>query len=591
VSRSTALILELAPELARTNRGRLGPVTSNRSFAAHVNEAIAASASAVTSRVVRWGGWTLVCWITLFWRLGYPSFWDPDEAHYAETTREMLAAHNWFVPTFNGQPFFDKPFLFHTLQMISFTLFGANELAARLVPAVAALALIGTTAWLGTELLGVEVAELGALMLAVMPAMFALSAYAIVDMAFSAFVFGGVSLIAVAALKHRPGLQYPGYLLLAFAVLTKGPLALVLTGLAFGLSLIFAPTARNRLFALRWEVGLCGILLVSAPWFIWMWLRYGHAFVDGYVLRENLWLYARPLYDRRPRYFYYLPVLATGLLPWTLILVGRAVDYLRGIRSAEAERLLWAWVVAVVGFFSFSLFKYDHYAFPAAPALCLLTAHSWHQVRGAPSLRPYAGAAIGCFSAGAMMIVVGALLVPVIPGLPLELPRLALLVPISLIVGGLVTTVGVVRHRWHMPAIPVGIVAGFLAAYAVIVMVGFPAFERAKPVKAIAQFVATTAEPTDRIASYRLNRWTNSWRFYVERPSLFLDDPRDLQQFFQQPGRAYCAMFESDYRQLAHEDLSLRIVYRREGLFVTTGRGLRQKHPQGWRTFVVITNQ
>src|SRR5262249_14999612 len=162
--------------------------------------------------------WILVLWITLFWRLGYPSFWDPDEAHYAETTREMLAAHNWFLPTFNGQPFFDKPFLFHTLQMVSFAMFGANEFAARLVPAVAALTLIGTTAWLGMEIFSIEVAELGALMLAVMPAMFALSSYAIVDMVFSAFLFGGVSFVTVAAIKDRPRLQYVGYLLIALAV-------------------------------------------------------------------------------------------------------------------------------------------------------------------------------------------------------------------------------------------------------------------------------------------------------------------------------------------------------------------------------------
>jgi len=29
--------------------------------------------------------------VVLFWRLGTPTFWDPDEAHYAETSREMIA--------------------------------------------------------------------------------------------------------------------------------------------------------------------------------------------------------------------------------------------------------------------------------------------------------------------------------------------------------------------------------------------------------------------------------------------------------------------------------------------------------------------
>src|SRR5262249_50106760 len=63
-------------------------------------------------------GWALVVWVVVFWRLGYPSFWDSgDEAHYAQATREMLASGNWLVPTYEGAPFFDKPILFYVLQL------------------------------------------------------------------------------------------------------------------------------------------------------------------------------------------------------------------------------------------------------------------------------------------------------------------------------------------------------------------------------------------------------------------------------------------------------------------------------------------
>src|SRR5436305_3065244 len=83
----------------------------------------------------------LLLFVVLFWRLGVPTLWDPDEAHYAETSREMLASGDWLAPAYNAQPFFDKPFLFHVLQAAAMKLAGPTEFAARLVPALAALAL------------------------------------------------------------------------------------------------------------------------------------------------------------------------------------------------------------------------------------------------------------------------------------------------------------------------------------------------------------------------------------------------------------------------------------------------------------------
>ncbi|HVH27179.1 MAG TPA: hypothetical protein VM818_10480 [Vicinamibacterales bacterium] len=94
-----------------------------------------------------------VVFVVLFWRLGSTSFWDPDEAHYAETTREMLATGDWWAPYYNEQPFFDKPIFFHQLQSVAMLALGENELGARMVPALAALALVLFTGWLGRRLI------------------------------------------------------------------------------------------------------------------------------------------------------------------------------------------------------------------------------------------------------------------------------------------------------------------------------------------------------------------------------------------------------------------------------------------------------
>ena len=145
--------------------------------------------------------------------------------------------------------------------------------------------------------------------------------------------------------------------MLALAVLTKGPVALVLSVVAFAISLVLAPDARPAFLRLNWRRGLLLIATLSSPWFLYMWLRFGEAFVTGYVLRENLWLFVGSLYGSQRSVLFYPKVILVGLLPWTPLLIGRLIDATRGLHIGTAERLLWSWSIAVVGFFTLSGFS------------------------------------------------------------------------------------------------------------------------------------------------------------------------------------------------------------------------------------------
>jgi 4-amino-4-deoxy-L-arabinose transferase-like glycosyltransferase len=530
--------------------------------------------------------WVPVCWIAFAWRLGYPSFWDPDEATYAEATREMLAAHNWLVPTFDGSPFFDKPPLFYVLQMVSFSVFGATEFAARLVPAISAMALLMVVAWFGRHLFDRDVGRNGALMFAVLPATFALSSYAILDMTFTAFLFGGCALLAVSALEQRRRLQWGGYGLLALAVLTKGPLALVLAVLAFIISLMLAPEARRLLLHLQWVRGLLFVCALSAPWFLYMWLRFGDAYVTGYVLRENLWLFSGSLYESQRSMLFYPKVIVVGLLPWTPLLIGRVIDAARGLRLGTAERLLWSWAIAVVGFFTLSGFKLDHYVFPAAPALCLLCAAAWNQAR--TEERPPVGMVAGLVTIPIVLLAAGIALIPGLNRVPLDLPAAARLFPVVLIAAAL-AMVGQIARRWRPSRVPFAAIIGLLASYALVITIGLPAFEQVKPTRRLARIVAATAGSDDHIGMFRLNRWSSSWRFYVGRHSERLETADQLRTFFARPGRHYCAMLGRDYDRLVAEGFRLRIVHEEKGLFTTTGRSLRAGPRARREAFIVVT--
>jgi 4-amino-4-deoxy-L-arabinose transferase-like glycosyltransferase len=540
---------------------------------------------------------SLVLFVVLFWRLGAPSFWDPDEAHYAETTRELITTGDWLAPYYNDQPFFDKPILFHWLQAIPMAIAGPTELAARLVPALGALALVGVTAWVAAALLSGDVAIVAALLLATSPAVFALARYAILDAVFTTFVFGGAALVAVAALDRRPRLQWPGYVLIALAVLTKGPVALVLCGLAFGLAILCSVEARRRLLELRLLSGIALITALTAPWFLYMYVRFRDAFIAGYLLDENIHLFATDRF--RPTasssVWFYFRVLGAGLLPWTALLIGRLYDDLRAVVRRDGsldaiDVLLWSWTCAIVGFFTLSRFKLDHYVFPVAPALCLVCARAWVALRQRPLDPRNAGARIGLHLIGPLMLAAatagGYMLVA-----RTQLPPALRLIPVAMGLAGAAVTAGISLRGGRPPRTPWIVLGAMTITYGGLVFWALPALEQQKVVPDIARWVAERAAGNDRIASYRLNRWATSFRFYVGRhvSIIEIEEKDKAQALLTGPEPVYCAMLGTAYDEFVADGVPLRVVYERDGTWATSGRGLWGAPVTSTR-FVIVTN-
>ena len=531
-------------------------------------------------------GWGVLACTVLFWRLGATSFWDPDEAHYAQTTRELIASGDWLTPHYGGKPFFDKPILFYLLQAVPMLLAGPTEAAARAVPAVSALAIILWTWWLGRAMVSAQVGFVAALLLTVNPAVFALARYAILDTLFTALLFGGVALLTVSALRDRPRLQYAGYVSIALATLTKGPIALVLSGLVFVIAIAMSADARHRFLGLRWVLGAAITLALAAPWFLVMVQKHGWAFVDGYFLKENLLLFSRQQYTGQPSWWFYPQILALGALPWTGVAVGRLYDDLRaGVRRVDTfQQLLWIWVVAIVGFFSFSRFKLDHYIFPVLPAVCLIIARAWADVR-AGETGDRVGARIGLKLIGPVLALAGAAVAFLILD-RLNLPRSALWMAAYIGVAGVVVTVRSIG-RSPLPEAPWISASAMGVLYAGVLLWVVPAFEERKVVPDIARWVAAHAGERDRIGTYSLSRWNTAFRFYVARDTSVLQGLDTASEFFHRPEPFFAVMLEPAYNELVSRGVPLRVVYVREGMWVTTGRALwRQKEAP--TRFVVV---
>ena len=408
------------------------------------------------------------------------------------------------------------------------------------------------------------------MILAANPGVFALSRYAILDTLFTLFLFGGCALLGLAALRGPRRLQWVGYIALALACLVKGPLALVLAGLAFVMLIAVSADLRTRLLSLNWLGGFILILAVAAPWFVYMYLRFTKDFVSGYVLDENVRLFAASRFANQPGYGFYPQILAVGMLPWTGLLVGRLVDDLRaewrGERPDAVEVMLWMWTAAIVGFFTLSTFKLDHYVFPAAPALCLLCARAW--------IDPGPAARVGRHLIGPLLVVAG-IAVAYLMVVRLALPPGAGAVAFTIVLCGATLTLQMMLRP--APRAPWLAIVPMLAVYVGVIVYVVPALEERKVIPDIAMFVAERARATDRIASYRLNRWAPAYRFYVGRHITFLDDPAEAVAFFNGPEPFYAVMRRDGYEELVARGAPLRAIYEREGMAVTSGRAL-------WRT-------
>jgi 4-amino-4-deoxy-L-arabinose transferase-like glycosyltransferase len=333
------------------------------------------------------------------YRLGAPGLMDPDEGRYAEIAREMFVLQDWLIPHLNLFPYLEKPPLIYWLTALSFKTLGYTELAARLPSAAAALGGLLTAYWLARTLWGTGTALVSATVLATCSGYVILGRLLTLDMAFSFLLNLGIALGYVALSRARPRLWPWAYAVLGLAVLTKGPAALVLAGLVWGLWAIFHPLpsphpfksereeelfsppprpsplkgegVKSRLYARLqpliqpWSWLLLAVL--ALPWFMAAQWRQPE-FFRYFIGEQHLGRFLTPAIHPEPVY-YYLPVLLGLLLPWTFLLpwaVGRR-------RDGDPDRaflLIWAGVVLV--FFSLSRGKLAPYILPALLPLALL---------------------------------------------------------------------------------------------------------------------------------------------------------------------------------------------------------------------------
>ncbi|WP_072621234.1 ArnT family glycosyltransferase [Spirulina major] len=357
---------------------------------------------------------SLICVMAFLWGLGSVGLVDETEPLFAEASRQMTVTGDWVTPYFNGVTRFDKPPLVYWLMALGYLAFGVNEWTVRLPSALAAIALVlGLFLTLyrfgyATPRAGqVDQADsrrslrqrwiaawLGAAMLALNVQMFAWGRTGVSDMLLNACI--GVSLLCFfwGYVRHEgqvrrgfwPSRWYLGcYGAMALAVLTKGPVGIVIPGLVILVFLFYT----GNLFTVWQEAkvwsGLLIFAVITIPWYVLVIQANGESYINDFFGYHNLDRFTRVVNQHSaPWYFYFLVVLV-GFLPWSVSLplaIARLNLWQRRFwcaqpRQAQLGLLAVIWVIVIFGFFTVAVTKLPSYTLPLLPAAAILVAQLW----------------------------------------------------------------------------------------------------------------------------------------------------------------------------------------------------------------------
>lgn len=322
--------------------------------------------------------WVLLpgfCAFFFLWRLASFGLIGADEPRYAQVAREMLARHDWITPVLGGVPWLEKPPLYYWQAMLSYSLFGVSDWAARLPSVFDATVLVVAVYWFLRRFRpGVQLE--GALMVATSAGIVGYARAASTDMPLAA-TFGIAMLAWYGWLENRSRtLLILAYLFLALGTLAKGPVAPFLAAI---IVLAFAAVRRDWSIV-RKSLSPAAIVVffaVAVPWFVLVQLR-NPQFFRVFVLEHNLARFGTNMFHHPEPFWYYLPVTLLGWVPWVVFVIAAITVAIRRRREGESDPLntfLMVWIVVFLVFFSISESKLPGYVLPAIVAGPLLLAN------------------------------------------------------------------------------------------------------------------------------------------------------------------------------------------------------------------------
>ena len=328
-----------------------------------------------------------VCGLILFVPfLGHVHLFDWDEINFAECAREMVVTKNYTTVQIDFLPFWEKPPLFIWMQAASMQIFGNMEFAARFPNAICGAVTLLVVYSLGKRIYDERFSRLWTLAFAgsLLPNFYFHSG--IIDPWFNLFIFLGIYHFAIYTNDFPSASTQKLFnkrillssFFIALAILTKGPVALLVFGLCF-----LTWRLMKRRPVMSWgHFFLFGFISVSlaAAWFGILALQgKGNLVVE--FIRYQVRLFSTEDAGHGGSFFYHWIVLLIGCFPASVFAIRalrkKSADTPFEVHMLKFMRILF-WVVLIL--FSIVKTKIIHYSSLCYFPLTYLAAYTCYKL-------------------------------------------------------------------------------------------------------------------------------------------------------------------------------------------------------------------